>query len=1113
LKSIVLSTPYGAAASPTIFNYIGRYKVTYDKNTATGNQVSETYTVGTPLTLPVTTTFTKTGFTFGGWGTTPDTTTAVTTYSTSAPITFYAIWTPNPYVVTFNANRAGATGSMASETHTAPTALPLNTFAAAGRTFRFWNTQANGGGTKYDNGAQYAYIANTTLYAQWGVSVSYSSLGADSGSPTRTLDLVDTSTLTLPTAGTMVKAGYTFGGWSNGVTTYTTSYTPSANITLNPVWTPKTYTVSFNKNGVTRSGAVPGNQTWAESTTPLTLSGNTGNLVRDGYTFGGWATTASAPQTEITTYSTTSETLTQTLYAVWTPIMYSVTYLLNNGDGTAPTQSSLKTNETFTVAARPTRSGYQFADWFDGKSGYDANATYRIETSTVTLTARWVPVYTLHYILNGSLDTPETDTTAVGGTVLQLAAAPTRIGYSFNGWRGRTNVLLAAGDPFTLVEDSNMVAQWTAISRTVTYNTVGASTETPTQSSLIFGDYFAIAAEPSRAGYRFAGWSDGTDVFGAGARYDIALANVVLTAQWTAIAYTVTYDLGGGYLATPPTKSDVNIGNTFNLYNGTDPALLAHTFIGWSDGARTYAKNAVYTAGARNILLTAQYSLNGYTRITYAVGSGGSGTPPAVVSQLEGTTFSVESASALSRSGYAFNGWSDGTYTYQPGDTFYVGPVSTPVTLTAQWIVGYGVTYLPGTGTGIVPTDSNSYLTNGTFNLLDATQLSQSGYTFAGWSDGSATYQPGYLYTVASAAITFTAQWNVIPPTSNNTVVVRTTPKKEEADETLNRKSPTSMLIVATQVAIASDKSAAKKLFSEVSKPVVASSQSAPKASQIQSVGDGKTINAVVAQITTASKAVISLPATNVVLSDFVVEKLAQQATVTATDAGITVTPVGGYTGVLIVPTAATINGEVVIVLNKVVVNPVPPVGIGFAPVDFNKSSISWAPSTSQVTSYKIAINGKTACETTLSSCPVPALIGPKSKVTITALGNDQTVSRTEVIPYAATAPIPALRINFATGSSVLSKAQKTEIIAISKVVDKQGFTRLVVDGFTDSRGSVELNAKLSQARAIAVANFMKPLLPSVKVKASAFGIKNPIASNADPDGQAQNRRTEISTW
>jgi len=70
-----------------------------------------------------------------------------------------------------------------------------------------------------------------------------------------------------------------------------------------------------------------------------------------------------------------------------------------------------------------------------------------------------------------------------------------------------------------------------------------------------------------------------------------------------------------------------------------------------------------------------------------------------------------------------------------------------------------------------------------------------------------------------------------------------------------------------------------------------------------------------------------------------------------------------------------------------------------------------------------------------------------------------------------------------------------------------------VVNGFADARGSAQLNAKLSQARAQAVAAYMQVVLPEIAVKASAFGAKHAIAPNSTAEGQAQNRRTEIATW
>ena len=48
-----------------------------------------------------------------------------------------------------------------------PTALTLNTFTRAGYSFSGWNTQADGWGTNYADGATYAFAADITLYAQW----------------------------------------------------------------------------------------------------------------------------------------------------------------------------------------------------------------------------------------------------------------------------------------------------------------------------------------------------------------------------------------------------------------------------------------------------------------------------------------------------------------------------------------------------------------------------------------------------------------------------------------------------------------------------------------------------------------------------------------------------------------------------------------------------------------------------------------------------------------------------------------------------------------------------------------------------------------------------------
>jgi uncharacterized repeat protein (TIGR02543 family) len=809
---------------------------------------------------------------------------------------------------------------------------------------------------------------------------------------------------------------------------------------------------------------------------------------------------------------------------VWSPIRYTVSYALNGGTSTLPTETGKRINETFTVASAPTKAGYVFGGWSDGSSIYSAGSSYRVASSNIVLTAQWVPTYTVSYILNGSLDTPEPDSTVASGTVVPLAPAPARTGYNFSGWLGNSETTTrAAGSSFTVVEDSTLRARWTPVDYGVTYSLNSGTSVLPTESSKNVGNIFTVAATPTRAGHTFTGWWDGSNFYGAGASYTVGTTTISLTATWAAIDYTVTYDLGGG-VGTLPTQADVNIGDTFTVSSIADPTWLAHTLLGWSDGDNLYASSDSYTAPARDITLTATWAQNGYTQISYAHGGGSSGTLPTQVALLEGSNFTVASGSALTNTNNAFVGWSDGTDTITAGTSYYVGSYLSPITLTALWDTGYGATYVAGTGTGTAPVDSLYRLTGATFTLSGAGALTKSGYTFAGWNDGTATYAAGATYTLSSVDVTFTAQWNVVVVSVVQAPVF--IPIKEEKKE--EKKEPAKVVItpkttaaesplVAQASTATTDATAVEKLFTPTAtQPTPAQSAAGSKLVAIENIRiiDSVTaVNNIALATTSSTPAVVTISLKEPVISDQVTAALRQKVAVVATTAGFTVTPVAGFTGVVVVPIIATVEGVQTVVYNKVVVSPEAPAPQSFAPVTIGRSAIAWSSTPSQVVSYEVAVNNKVVCTTTTTTCSVPSLIGPKSKVTLVAIGNDETESVPQVVPYVAKAPIPALKVNFATGSAVLTAAQKTEIAAIAKVIKSEGFTRLVVNGFTDSRGSATLNAALSKARASAVVAYMQTLLPSVAVKAGAKGSANPVASNANANGQAANRRTEIATW
>lgn len=90
----------------------------------------------------------------------------------------YQITTANSYSVTFDPN--GGSGTMASQSTNATTALSSNTYTRSGYTFGGWATSqanASAGTVAYADGANYDFLSATTLYAIWNVAASPSSSG------------------------------------------------------------------------------------------------------------------------------------------------------------------------------------------------------------------------------------------------------------------------------------------------------------------------------------------------------------------------------------------------------------------------------------------------------------------------------------------------------------------------------------------------------------------------------------------------------------------------------------------------------------------------------------------------------------------------------------------------------------------------------------------------------------------------------------------------------------------------------------------------------------------------------------------------------------------------
>ena len=169
------------------------YEVVFDANGGIGSLPNQTINVKAPTVLS-TNTFTREGYTFKGWSTTPD---GAVQYQDAEQVTdlapaggtttLYAVWEkveqPNPqppaqpqpvvYEIAYNAN--GGVGTMPNQVvkKGEDVVLAKNTFTKAGYQFKGWATSANGA-VKYTDGQTVTDLVFpqtrtviTTLYAVW----------------------------------------------------------------------------------------------------------------------------------------------------------------------------------------------------------------------------------------------------------------------------------------------------------------------------------------------------------------------------------------------------------------------------------------------------------------------------------------------------------------------------------------------------------------------------------------------------------------------------------------------------------------------------------------------------------------------------------------------------------------------------------------------------------------------------------------------------------------------------------------------------------------------------------------------------------------------------------
>ena len=136
------------------------------------------------------------------------------TYTSQQPVQLYkktAAAAAPTHTILFNPNGASGTGYTQTVNEFVPTALKANAFTYEGYAFDSWNTESNGSGTSYFNGATVTLLNDLTLYAQWELLYTITLATVENGTITLSHSQAvegDVVTLT-PTPA----SGYEFDHW------------------------------------------------------------------------------------------------------------------------------------------------------------------------------------------------------------------------------------------------------------------------------------------------------------------------------------------------------------------------------------------------------------------------------------------------------------------------------------------------------------------------------------------------------------------------------------------------------------------------------------------------------------------------------------------------------------------------------------------------------------------------------------------------------------------------------------------------------------------------------------------------------------------------------------
>ena len=253
-------------------------------------------------------------------------------------------------------------------------------------------------------------------------------------------------------------------------------------------------------------------------------------FTRMGYTQTGWAAIDGGEKVYgLEDVYTSNKVLT--LYPVWSPNRYTVTFDANGGTVTQDTMT-ITYGEKFAQMPIPERVGYIFVGWFDSQLGgrqygdENGHSTAKYDkTENCTLYAQWVdaPMRTVTFDPNGgTLTGKATSEEKQNGPIYYRPDDPIRAGYSFTGWYSDSACTQRWDFNDSVKGDMTLYAGWAVNSYTITIKP-----ENGGQNITITENYGTSITPPTltKTGYTFTGWDKAFPTA-------MPAENMTITAQW-----------------------------------------------------------------------------------------------------------------------------------------------------------------------------------------------------------------------------------------------------------------------------------------------------------------------------------------------------------------------------------------------------------------------------------------------------------------------------------------------------------------------------------------------------------------------------------------------------